>query len=138
MNSNATKRVAYISLRLYEDAKRPETKKFRTRVCSFDSDHLCTVIKKGVRTYLDEINPEGDVDDNAVDSAIRRIRKMTCGTTDPGAMNLVQFIDDPHATLALLELTFGTYCSSTCQHASICRGCDEECQLNGSSTSSCW
>jgi len=103
MNSNATGNVAYITLRLYENDSHPETKKFRTRVCSFDSNLLRTVIRKGVRMYLEEINPGGDVDDDAVNGAVKRIRKMTCGTTDPSAMNLVQFINDPHATLALLD-----------------------------------
>lgn len=102
MESNATGNVAYISLRIYENAGHPETKKFKTRVCSFDNDHLSTVIKKGVRLYLEDFMP-GDVDDNAIDGAIKRIRKMTCGTNDPSAVNLVQFINDPHATVALLD-----------------------------------
>lgn len=102
-SSAATGNVAYISLRLYENVDRPETKKFRTRVCSFDSDHLSTVIKKGIRLYLDNIMHPGDVDDNAIDGAIKRIGKMTCGTNDPSAVDLVQYINDPHATVALLD-----------------------------------
>ncbi len=103
MDSNATGNVAYISIRLYENADRPETKKFRTLVCSDDSDRLSKIVKEGVRKYLVEINSGDDVDDDAVDRAVKSIRKMTCGTADPSAINLVQFINDPRATLALLD-----------------------------------
>mmetsp|Transcript_4956 Transcript_4956/g.8126 ORF Transcript_4956/g.8126 Transcript_4956/m.8126 type:complete len:80 (-) Transcript_4956:1634-1873(-) len=77
--------TVFIDLRFYE-SRETVAAKCKTKVIANKSDHLLTVVKKGVEELL---QIEGkDSNDDAVDAAIGRIQAITTNNSDPVASDL--------------------------------------------------
>ena len=92
--------TVFIDLRFYE-SRETVAAKCKTKVIANKSDHLLTVVKKGVEELL---QIEGkDSNDDAVDAAIGRIQAITTNNSDPVASDLYKFLKVTEATLEALN-----------------------------------
>jgi hypothetical protein len=92
--------MVFVDVRFYESRK-TVTAKSKTKVVAKESDLLRTVVRNAVVKLL---KSEGkDAADSDVDAAIKRIQAITTNTTDPGASDLIEFLESPDATLEALN-----------------------------------
>ena len=104
MSSDAVAEMAFIDLAFHQNDKRSDVVQFRVKLRVKKNDNLRIVLGRAVRKLLlneeTEINKSGEVEDATVDSAINRIKQVTCNGVD-----LSDFIDTPEVTLNELNST---------------------------------
>ncbi len=93
--------TVFIDLRFFE-SRETAVAKYKTKVISKKSDHLLTVVKKGVEELI-KIEGNHATDNNAVDAAIGRIQAITTNNVDPVASDLMKFLQVSEATLEALN-----------------------------------
>lgn len=83
--------MAFIDLRFYR-SKKTVAKKTKAKVMAKDSDPLLDVVRKGVKKLL--TNQQKEATEYDVDTAIKRIERITTNTTDQGADNLTEWLNE--------------------------------------------
>jgi hypothetical protein len=92
--------MVFVDVRFYESRK-TVTAKRKTKVVAKESNLLRTVVRNAVVKLL---NSEGkDAADSDIDAAIKRIEAITTNTTDPGASDLIEFLESPDTRLEALN-----------------------------------
>jgi hypothetical protein len=93
--------VVFVDVRFYEDKRGINDIRYRAKVASSTAHQLNDVIKKAAGSLVKHISEGGEDDtvgDDAVDSVLKRIKKVSCN-----GMDLSDFVNDPSATLQLLN-----------------------------------
>ncbi|KAL7547981.1 hypothetical protein ACHAWF_011257 [Thalassiosira exigua] len=72
-------------------AKNIDTKT-TTKVSANEDDLMLETVKKAIRKLLEKETPGGAISPDAVDSAVKRIKSISCDAADKGSPNLLEFL----------------------------------------------